>query len=351
MPSLGKKIFRIIFSLVLVSVSAYYAARDVKLDKLWDVIVRADYLWIILSIPIIAASHWVRAMRWRSMLEPALKTKAPSTWNLFSAVMIGYAFNCVLPRGGEFVRPYVYSRREKVSFTSVFGTIIVERAIDVATLAVLFAFVFIFLGRQILAALPEVDPGKVLFVVSLVVLVIFLSFYPPIFKFLLATFVKPISGRLYQKIGELFDKFLKGFAVIKTPGRYARVIVESLAIWFLYTLPMYLMFFSFDFQAKLSLGFDDAILLIVISGIGVTIAPTPGAVGVYHWLIKNAMARFFGVPPEAALAYATLTHGVNYLVQIVLGGLFFLRENVKKVPLDEEDIGKEEAENSMPERS
>lgn len=340
----AKQIIKIVISAVLVIVTVWYAMRDIDFGKLGNILLEADYLWVILSIPVILLSHWIRAVRWKTMLEPALKVKSASTWNLFSSVMIGYAFNCVLPRGGEFIRPFVYARREKVSFTSTFATILVERVIDVVVLGLLFAFVFFFLSTQIVDAitgLVEIDTNQVLIILGLILLVILISFYPPIFRFFIRVLIKPISLKFYEKISQLFEKFLKGFAIIKSPSKYLRLIMESLAIWFCYTVPMYLMFFSFNFHTTANLGFDDAILLIVISGIGSTIAFTPGAVGIYHLLIMGSMVLFYGIPKEEALAYATLTHAINYLIQILVGGIFFMRENLKKIPLQKEDISEE----------
>lgn len=327
-----KKFLRIIISLIIIVASIYYAIKDINFNELLRIIINADYLWIILSVPVITLSHWVRAMRWKTMLEPALKQKSASVWNLFSAVMIGYAANCVLPRGGEFLRPYVYSRREKISFTTTFATIIVERFIDVITLILLFGIVFLFLSKKVVHALPNLDPNHVIFPVAVIFAVLLLSFYPPFVKLVLKILIKPLSQKLFDKINSLFEKFLKGFAIIRNPSQYFRLIIESVGIWFLYTVPMFLMFFSFDFQSKFHLGFDDATVLIVISGIGATIAPTPGAIGVYHVLIQNAMVKIYGITPEEALAYATLTHAINYLVQVGIGGIYFFRENIKKMP-------------------
>lgn len=333
-----KKFVRFSISTILIIVSVWYATLDIDFKELWNIIINANYLWVILSIPVILLSHWVRALRWKMMLEPALKIKSTSTWNLFSAVMIGYAFNCILPRGGEFVRPYVVARREKVSFTSTFATIIVERVIDVITLLILFAFVFFFLSDQIVKTFTEIDVNKVIVMVGLIIFVGIASFYPPVFRFLMRIIIKPISENFYEKISQLFEKFIKGFAIIKSPSKYLQLSFESILIWFCYTIPMYLMFFSFDLHTSANMGFSDAILLIVISGIGVTIAPTPGAFGVYHVLIRDAMILFYGLRSEEALAYATLTHGVNYLIQVLVGGLFFMRENVKKIPMKEADV-------------
>ncbi|NLO20057.1 MAG: flippase-like domain-containing protein [Ignavibacteria bacterium] len=322
------------FTIILIIASAYLALKDVELIKLYETIVSANYLWVLLPVPVILLSHWVRALRWKTMLSPIIKSA--STWNLFSAVMIGYAANNVIPRGGELLRPYVVSKREKISFSSTFATIVVERIIDVIALILIFAAVFFFFREQIVNSLPELDANKIVLPTIVFALALLVSLYPPIVRFLLKTFIKPFSKKYFEELNKIFDKFTKGFEVIRSPKQYLRLTYESILIWLFYTIPLYIMFFAFDFKIDYALGFDDAILLIVVSGIGTAIAPTPGAVGVFHFLITNTMVRLYGIAPEIALAYATVTHGINYLIQVIPGALFFLRENIKKIPKKED---------------
>lgn len=325
-----KSTIRYSLAVILIIVSGYLALKDVELSKLYEIIVSADYLWVILPIPVIMLSHWVRALRWKTMLNPILKHS--STWNLFSAVMIGYAANNVIPRGGELLRPYVVSRREKISFSSTFATIVVERIIDVIALVLLFAGVFFFFRDQIINALPELDANKIVLPTIVIAIGLVFCLYPPLVRFLLRIFIKPFSQKFYDELNKIFDKFTKGFDIIRTPKQYVRLAFESMLIWLFYTIPLYLMFFAFDFKIDYNLGFDDAILLIVVSGIGTAIAPTPGAVGVYHFLITNTLTRIYGIAPEIALGYATVSHGINYLIQVIPGAFFFLSENIKKIP-------------------
>jgi len=330
-----KKLTRYLIALVIVVASVYFTVRRVDLVKLWHYLVNANYFWAIVPIPIMLLSHWVRALRWRTMLEPAIGKR--HTWNLFSAVMVGYAFNNILPRGAEFLRPYVYSRREKVSFSTLFATIMLERVIDLITLLLLFGGVFFFFREQLKQAIPNLQIDKILLPTILVIVALIFCFYPPFVKFMLRVFIKPISGKFFDKISGIFDRFMEGFTILRRPSQYVRLILESLSIWLFYTMPMFIMFFCFNFQSVYHLGFDDAILLIVISGIGFTVAPTPGAIGVYHFLIQTSLIRLYGISAEEALAYATVTHAMNFLVQVIVGGLFVMRENIKKLP-HEEDI-------------
>ncbi|MFA5511696.1 MAG: lysylphosphatidylglycerol synthase transmembrane domain-containing protein [Candidatus Kapaibacterium sp.] len=315
---------------ILVVVSFYFALKDIELLVLWDSIRSADYFWVVVSLPIIVASHYIRALRWRTILKPIMNPG--STINLFSAVMVGYFFNSIYPRLGEFVRPYVYAKRENVSKSSVFATIVVERVIDVFTLGFLFAIAFIIARDKIANMLPGVDPQKILMFSLLIIVVLIFSFYPPFIKFLLKFLVKPFSTAIYDRILDIFTKFRLGFKVISQPGQYLRLVAESLLIWLCYALPMYLMFFCFDFSETIDVSIGDALFLVIVSGIGVTIAPTPSGIGVMHSLIMYAMMGLYGIKEEMALAYATINHASSLFIQLTLGGAFLLRERVGSIP-------------------
>ena len=54
--------------------------------------------------------------------------------------MIGFAASAVLPaRAGEVIRPYLLARREGLSATAAFATIIVERILDLVAVLLLLA--------------------------------------------------------------------------------------------------------------------------------------------------------------------------------------------------------------------
>ena len=134
-----KSILKWLLIIVFIIGSFYYVFEDIDFVKLKEYLLSANYFYVLLPIPIILFSHWVRAYRWKTMLKPFAKVE--SIWNLFSAVMIGYAVNTIIPRGGEFVRPYVIAKKEKVSYSSTFATIILERVLDVVTLVIIFGFI------------------------------------------------------------------------------------------------------------------------------------------------------------------------------------------------------------------
>lgn len=326
-----KEILKWTVTLLLVVVSVYFAIQGVRLEELIRILKNANYIWAILPIPIIITSHYIRALRWRTILTPIYKPK--STLNLFSAVMVGYFFNMLTPRGGELVRPYIFAKRENTSVSSAFATIIVERVIDVLTLLFLLGLAMIISRDKIMRVLPaEIDQSKLLIIGIMIFAVIIFSFYPPFVRAVLKYTVKPISHKLYDKLSDIFNKFRAGLQVIKTPSQYARLFVESLSIWLLYSIPMYLMFFCFPFHTEIQAKVGDALFLLIAAGIATTIAPTPGGIGVLHIVVQKAMMSMYGLGEADALAYATVNHAVNTFVALALGGYFLFRERMNKIP-------------------
>ncbi len=84
----------------------------------------------------------VRAERWQYLLDPLGPTRF---WVVFRATVIGFGASAVLPaRAGEVIRPYLLARREGLSATAAFATIVVERILDlVAVLLLMAAFLML----------------------------------------------------------------------------------------------------------------------------------------------------------------------------------------------------------------
>jgi uncharacterized protein (TIRG00374 family) len=328
-----KKIAKILFVIAILVLTIYQLLKDLDFELFAEIFKQINWIYCLISIPVIALSHWVRAIRWKVFLAPIHNAK--SNLNLFSSVMVGYFVNSVTPRGGELVRPFVYARRENISKSSVFATIIVERFIDVVFLLMMLGIVFFVNKNLISQAFPQLSNERLMIFVGLVflaVILLFLIITTNLFDIILEKVAKSISPKHYNRINEIWNSFKKGFSTLKNPKNYFKIFVYSTLIWALYALPLYLLFYAFGFQNTLNLGVFDAGLLIIVSGVGTSIAPTPSGIGVYHWLIVTAMLQLYAnITHEAALAYATLSHGLTLLVQVLLGGFFLIRENLHKL--------------------
>jgi glycosyltransferase 2 family protein len=103
-----------------------------KLDYLLHTWEQAHKGWLLLMAGLAFLSHIIRAQRWRMLLAPTgnhLKLT-----HSFYSLMIGYLVNLVIPRGGEVSRCYNLYKLDKIPADVSFGTVVIERIVDVLCL-------------------------------------------------------------------------------------------------------------------------------------------------------------------------------------------------------------------------
>src|ERR1700743_2943684 len=143
-----KKILTVLQYVFFAAIAAFFvwlSLKDMdsqKWTKLKDALNRADYWLLVPVLGLLLASHWLRALRWRQLIEPM--GYYPSKVNCFLCVMIGYFVNFGAPRLGEVVKCTILARYEKVPADKIVGTIVAERAFDVVCLAVVFGLTLLF---------------------------------------------------------------------------------------------------------------------------------------------------------------------------------------------------------------
>jgi hypothetical protein len=126
----------------------------------------------------------------------------------------------------------------------------------------------------------------------------------------------------------VFRKLQLGFGAIKTFRQVSLVSFHTILLYFLYLLPLYIMFFAFSSGATGNSTLFAALEIWAVTGLGYAVAPTPGAFGVFHATARIALMKFAAFSEADAVAYATLTHFVNYLVPIALGIYYLITRNI-----------------------
>jgi uncharacterized membrane protein YbhN (UPF0104 family) len=66
----------------------------------------------------------------------------------------------------------------------------------------------------------------------------------------------------------------------------------------------------------------DALFLLVVGTLG-WVVPVQGGIGAYHYMVVLGFT-LYKIPREPALTYATLCHGSQMIMLIVLGAISFL---------------------------
>ena len=315
-----------VLSAVLSLFFLYLAFRGTDFRQLALSMVEANYVWLGISFICLMLSHAVRAYRWRYLLDPV---KASIGFrNLFSGVMIGYLMNNVLPRAGELARPYALSRLESVPASSAFGTIVMERLLDVAMFLVLVGLLPFVYSGPLSVTFPWIVPSGIIVMVIIAVAfggVITLILKPSLTDWLLRLSTRFFPEWLSDRLAKLVHAFLEGFKTLTRPGHLVAITLLTILVWFLYAEMTYTAFFAFDLQGRLDFG--SAIVVLAVASVGTAI-PTPGGTGSYHVLTSQALTKLFGVAGPTALSYATLTHALSFVLVSIVGVYFLLRDQV-----------------------
>ena len=273
-------------------------------------------LWIVFPVFIILGlSHFLRALRWRLIMEPL--GYQPSIANTYLAVLIGYLANLAIPRLGEVLKCTLLAKYEKVPAEKIVGTIVAERAFDVISLGIVFLMA---LGLQFnvieagwnqlknQTATPVIDSNEgnwkmYLFVgIGILLVTLFL-----ILRKRIPTMVTSIK--------QIFSGIWEGVMSATKLKQQKLFFVYSFGIWFLYLLATYVGLYA---TAGTESSFATAISCLAYASIGMIL--TPGGIGAYAYFMAKVL-ELNGVDYTLGLANGTLQWFSQFLILIVLGGL------------------------------
>lgn len=276
-----------------------------------------SYSWVLLSIFLSILSHLLRAYRWNLMLAP-LGYKL-ETGRSFLAVMSGYLANLAFPRLGEVTRCGVLKKNDDVPISISFGTVVIERLIDVLILASVIAIDFFVEFDKIYDFfLDSVDMERfaidksMLMIWAFVFLVLGIVGVVLMRRLLRHDFTNPYLKKGQEKIKDL----ILGFMSIRRLENVWGFVLSTIGIWFFYYLMSYVIFYSIPETSGLGLGAG----LSILAAAGVAMAtPVQGGIGAYHALVSGVLI-VYGVDSVTALFFATLLHTSQVIFMLVFGG-------------------------------
>lgn len=328
MTSRVKSILQLVISIVIMLVFLYFSFRGTDFPLLWSILATANYWWVLALLPPLLISHLLRTWRWEYMMRPIKKDLRFR--NLWSATIVGYMVNNLLPKVGEVVRPYAIGKLEHISRSAAFGTVIVERIFDIISFMLFIALLPVLYRGPLTQSFPWLESVSVwLTVITIVVfgVFVFLMLRRDIVMKVLHLFTRRMQPSRAGVVERIVHSFLDGFLFVKDTRNYFMIIVLSLLIWILYVIMMYLPLFAFNIPAEYHLGWRAATVLQTLSSIGILI-PTPGATGPYHYFVIQTLTKLYGVEDEVARSYATATHAIAVIGVTLVGLWYFIKDKL-----------------------
>lgn len=316
------RIRTIVIFLLTLGLLAFFL-RNADPAAVWAETRRANPWLLLGALGATAMTYLVRAWRWQVLLAPMGKTRFSVA---LRTTIIGFAASAVLPaRAGEVLRPYLLARREGMSATAAFATIIVERFLDLVTVLLLFA-AFVFTVRPGVLTSDGAQLGDVTFWgavsagVSLAALAVFfaLAGHPERLGRAALQVERVLPEALARQVARFVETFAQGLAVMRRPGHLLAALAQSFPLWFSIAAGIWLTSQAFHITFPFSASFLVTTVLVV----GVAV-PTPGAVGGFHAAYLFAVSTFFGVPTDRAVGAAVVLHAISF-IPVTIAGLGLL---------------------------
>ncbi len=317
---------------LLAALLLFLAFRGSDFREIWIAFAEADYRWLLPVIVVLLGSHVLRAWRWvlflRALPPEESDGRAPTVRAAFYSLMIGYMVNYAAPRLGEVARTVNLASRTRMPVSSVLGTVVAERVLDMVMLLVAIASVVILLWERlgiiqemIVTPLGSASGWWILGVTVLIVVVGVL---------LLATFRRLIRTRpdiamirWTARLKPAYRSFSDGFATIRRSPQRLLIATLTVSMWFCYALAANIPFVMLSMDVQYALNLIDSWSIMVLGSLGVVV-PSPGGTGSYHYITVETLVRLFDVDRSPAASYAFLTHAAQFIIYVITGAICML---------------------------
>ncbi|MFT6827158.1 MAG: hypothetical protein ACI9Z3_000145 [Roseivirga sp.] len=320
----AKDLLKFTVALAFSAAIFWYVYKDFDINEALISLKKFDYRWVVLSIVLSLGSHFLRALRWGQLLEVSGK-KSSLMINYF-AVMIGYLANTIFPRLGEITRCGIVSKKEGIPMTFAVGTVFTERLIDLIILLLLTALTFVLE----FARLNEYFSSTFENLTSLLItywwlVIILIGFGIWTFWFFILS-KRPSNSKWVEKIRALIKQLYSGILSITKIKRPLFFWLNTIGIWVLYFLMLYVI--SFGSEETENLGPLAGLAILVMGSFGMA-APTANGVGTFHAFVAGILV-LYGLPESEGKIFALILHSSQLFTVIVFGTISLILINFTK---------------------
>lgn len=298
----------------------YLALRGIEWDVLWRVLRETRAAYIVPAVLAGLLSHYTRSYRWKFMLLPI---KRISTASLFSATMIGFMANNLLPaRLGEIVRAYALGRREQISRTASFATIVYERIVDVFCLLVLLWVMLMNVPG------PEWMRRTAVWLLAanvlLMIAMLAMEKHRGLVTRLVERAARPLRPALRDKIHQATQGYLGGLSGMTSVRTLLPIALGSVPVWGFAMLGIYLCFGALGMH----LPPVATVALVVLVAMGSMIPSAPAFLGTTQYACVVGLG-LFGIGKTEALAYSILYHAMQFFPVTILGFYYLSKSRIR----------------------
>jgi uncharacterized protein (TIRG00374 family) len=298
---------------ILIIAAFAYLNRD-AVGKVPGLIGQANPVLVLIAFVIFYAGFPLRGLRWSILLRST--GFRIGTRDATEIIFLSWLVNCVVPaKLGDVYRAYLLKLNSDASLSRTFGTVFIERVLDLFVIASLGIAAGYWSFRNGLPA-----PIQVVFVIGAIVVVAL-----AVGLFTMRNFGRRILIRLPipHRFVELYDRFEEG--VFGAIGLRQLPLLGALtvAIWATESLRLYFVVRALAFPG-VDLGLSGAVFVALIGSLLTAVPLSPAGLGIVEAGVIGVLHTAYGVSIAEASAIALLDRLISVFSVIVLGSIAYV---------------------------
>jgi glycosyltransferase 2 family protein len=316
--SLGRRLRqpRTIISLVLplvLLVLVFRVALNVDIDDLVIGLREANALLLLAAFAVFYAGFPLRGLRWSILLRGTGANVGVR--DATEIIFLSWLVNCLVPaKLGDIYRAFLLKINSTVSLSRTFGTVFIERILDLFAIATLGLAAGFWSFRNGF-------PTEIQFVFGIGVFVVVAL---AVGLLTMRNFGRRILERLPvpHRAIELYDRFEEGVFGAMAVGSLPKLITITGLIWATEAMRLFLVVEALSFTG-VHLGISGAFFVALIGSLLTAVPLSPAGLGIVDLAVVLVLTAAYRVPVEQATVIALVDRAISVFSIIVLGGIAY----------------------------
>jgi glycosyltransferase 2 family protein len=283
------------------------------LERLPGLIFHANPLLLLAAFAIFYAGFPLRGLRWAVLIRgTGFRLGIRDATEI---IFISWLVNCLVPaKLGDLYRAWLLKINSTVSLSRTFGTVFIERILDLFAIVVLglASGYWSFRGR-----LP--DQVQVVFAVGVVLVVVLAAGLLTMRNFGRRLIV---ALPLPQRVLEFYDRFEEGVFSAIALRSLPRLVVVTALIWATEAMRLFLVIEALGF-GDVHIGISGAFFVALTGSLLTAVPLTPAGIGIVETGVVAVLTLVYGVPQTEALAIVLVDRAISVLSIIILGSIAY----------------------------
>ena len=312
------------FVLTITAILFWLLFRNVPIARFLDALQTFNYNWIFLSIILSVISHFLRAWRWKLLINSSDNKIRLST--SYYSVMIGYLMNSFFPRLGEISRCGVAYKTDKIPVPFALGTVFTERLIDLIMLLLITAVTLLLQFNLLQDFILDKTTSTRIFLNDNWALIVIAGILCILGLIILLYVGRKKKSNVFGKLSAFVRQGISGILSIGKVRNQGGFWLSTVAIWALYFLMMYVI--TLGSEITEDLGVLAGLSILVMGSFGMA-SPTPNGLVTFHAFVAGVLV-LYGIPLDDGKIFATILHTSQLITILIIGSISLILVNIRQ---------------------